>query len=98
MGPAGMRPVNIPLLSGRKISHVGSLILNWISRVRRADSAINDILAPLAVARERSFTKATAKLGGSQSALSHTIRGLEKRLGIPLLTRTTQRVAGVMSG
>ena len=93
-----MGPVDIRLLLGRKISHVGSLILNWISRVRRADSATNDIPAPLAVARERSCTKATSKLGGSQSALSHTIRGLEKRLGIPLLTRTTQHVGGVMSG
>ena len=74
-----MGPVDIRLLLGRKISHVGSLILNWITRVRRADSATNDILAPLAGARERSFTKATAKLGASQSALSHTIRGLEKR-------------------
>jgi DNA-binding transcriptional LysR family regulator len=40
---------------------------------------INDLLAFLAVARERSFTKAAAKLGVSQSALSHTVRGLEQR-------------------
>src|SRR5260370_2955316 len=54
---------------------------------------INDILAFLAVARERSFTRAAAKFGVSQSALSHTIRGLEERLGIRLLTRTTRSVA-----
>src|SRR6478735_6665124 len=59
---------------------------------------INDLLAFLAVARERSFTKAAAKLGVSQSALSHTIRGLEKRLGIRLLARTTRRVARGMGG
>jgi len=59
---------------------------------------INDILAFLAVARERSFTKAAAKLGVSQSALSHTIRGLEERLGIRLLTRTTRSVAPTEAG
>ena len=42
---------------------------------------VNDLLAFLAVAKERSFTRAAAKLGVSQSALSHTIRGLEERLG-----------------
>ena len=54
---------------------------------------LNDLLAFLAVAQERSFTKAAAKLGVSQSALSHTIRGLEDRLGLQLLTRTTRSVA-----
>ena len=54
---------------------------------------LNDLLAFLAVAQERSFTKAAAKLGVSQSALSHTIRGLEDRLGVRLLTRTTRSVA-----
>ena len=49
---------------------------------------LNDLAAFLAVARERSFTRAAAKLGVSQSALSHTIRGLEARLGVRLLTRT----------
>jgi DNA-binding transcriptional LysR family regulator len=53
----------------------------------------NDVLAFLAVARERSFTKAAAKLGVSQSALSHTIRALEARLGLRLLSRTTRSVA-----
>ena len=54
---------------------------------------LNDLLAFLAVAQERSFTKAAAKLGVSQSALSHTIRGLEDRLGLRPLTRTTRSVA-----
>jgi DNA-binding transcriptional LysR family regulator len=59
---------------------------------------LNDLLAFLAVAKERSFTKAAAKLGVSQSALSHTIRGLEERLGLRLLTRTTRRVAPTEAG
>ena len=60
--------------------------------------SLNDLLAFLAVARERSFTKAAAKLGVSQSALSHTIRGLEARLGLRLLTRTTRSVAPTEAG
>jgi DNA-binding transcriptional LysR family regulator len=59
---------------------------------------LNDLLAFLAVGRERSFTKAAAKLGVSQSALSHTIRGLEKRLGLRLLTRTTRSVSPTEAG
>ncbi len=58
----------------------------------------NDLLAFLAVARARSFTRAAAKLGLSQSALSHTIRGLEERLGLRLLARTTRRVAPTEAG
>ncbi|MGF6837229.1 DNA-binding transcriptional LysR family regulator [Paraburkholderia youngii] len=58
----------------------------------------NDLLAFIAVARERSFTKAAAKLGVSQSALSHTMRGLEARLGIRLLTRTTRSVSPTPAG
>ena len=54
---------------------------------------LNDLLAFLAVGRERSFTKAAAKLGVSQSALSHTIREFEARLGLRLLTRTTRSVS-----
>ncbi len=61
-------------------------------------SDLTDITAFLAVARERSFTKAAAKLGVSQSALSHTIRGLEERLGLRLLTRTTRSVAPTAAG
>jgi DNA-binding transcriptional LysR family regulator len=59
---------------------------------------VNDLLAFLAVARERSFTKAAAKLGVSQSALSHTIRALEERLGLRLLTRTTRSVSPTEAG
>jgi DNA-binding transcriptional LysR family regulator len=63
-----------------------------------ARETINDLIAFLAVARERSFTKAAAQLGVSQSALSHTVRGLEERLGIRLLTRTTRSVAPTQAG
>lgn len=59
---------------------------------------INDILAFLAVAQERSFTRAAAKLGISQSALSHTIRALEARMGVRLLTRTTRSVSPTEAG
>jgi DNA-binding transcriptional LysR family regulator len=59
---------------------------------------LDDLLAFIAVARERSFTKAAAKLGISQSALSHTIRELEARLGVRLLTRTTRSVSPTEAG
>src|SRR4051812_5261547 len=59
---------------------------------------VYDLLAFLAVARERSFTRAAAKLGVSQSALSQTVRGLEERLGLRLLTRTTRSVAPTEAG
>ncbi|HUN42659.1 MAG TPA: LysR family transcriptional regulator [Acetobacteraceae bacterium] len=59
---------------------------------------LNDLLAFLAVAKERSFTRAAAQLGVSQSALSHTVRGLEERLGLRLLTRTTRSVAPTEAG
>jgi DNA-binding transcriptional LysR family regulator len=59
---------------------------------------LDDLLAFVAVGRERSFTKAAAKLGVSQSALSHTIRELEARLGIRLLTRTTRSVSPTEAG
>ncbi|WP_445216242.1 LysR family transcriptional regulator [Bradyrhizobium sp. Pa8] len=59
---------------------------------------VNDLLAFLAVARERSFTRAAAQLGVSQSALSHTVRGLEERLCLRLLTRTTRSVAPTEAG
>lgn len=58
----------------------------------------DDLLAFFAVARERSFTKAAAKLGVSQSALSHTVRGLEARLGLRLLTRSTRSVSATEAG
>src|SRR5947209_17887692 len=59
---------------------------------------LNNLLAFVAVGRERSFTNAAAKLGISQSALSHTIRELEERLGVRLLTRTTRSVSPTGAG
>jgi DNA-binding transcriptional LysR family regulator len=59
---------------------------------------LNDLAAFLAVARERSFTRASAKLGVSPSALSHAMRALEERLGVRLLTRTTRSVAPTEAG
>src|SRR5919199_866648 len=59
---------------------------------------LNDLVAFVAVAKERSFTRAAAQLGVSQSALSHTVRGLEERLGLRLLTRTTRSVAPTEAG
>src|SRR3954466_15030790 len=59
---------------------------------------LDDLQAFVAVARERSFTKAAAKLGVSQSALSHTIRELEERLGVRLLSRTTRSVSPTEAG
>lgn len=58
----------------------------------------SDLLVFLEVANERSFTKAAAKLGLSQSTLSHTIRELEARLGLRLLTRTTRSVSPTEAG
>jgi DNA-binding transcriptional LysR family regulator len=59
---------------------------------------LDDIMAFLVVARERSFTRAAAKLGLSQSRLSQTIRSLEEHLGVRLLTRTTRSVAPTEAG
>lgn len=59
---------------------------------------LNDLLAFLEVARERSFTRAAAKLGLSQSGLSHKVRGLETRMGVRLLTRTTRSVSPTEAG
>jgi len=59
---------------------------------------LNDLLAFAAVARERSFTRAAAVLGMSPSALSHAMRGLEERLGVRLLARTTRSVAPTEAG
>jgi DNA-binding transcriptional LysR family regulator len=59
---------------------------------------LNDLVAFLAVARARSFTRAAAQLGVSQSALSQTVRGLEARLGLRLLTRTTRSVSPTEAG
>lgn len=62
----------------------------------RAD--LNDLTAFLAVAQERSFTRAAARLGVSQSALSQTLRGLEARLGLRLLSRTTRSLSPTEAG
>ncbi|WP_426756032.1 LysR family transcriptional regulator [Myxococcus sp. Y35] len=59
---------------------------------------LNDLMAFVAVARERSFTRAAATLGMSPSALSHAMRGLEERLGVRLLARTTRSVAPTDAG
>lgn len=59
---------------------------------------ISDLVAFVAVANERSFTRAAARMGVSQSALSHTIRKLEARLGLRLLTRTTRSVSPTEAG
>jgi DNA-binding transcriptional LysR family regulator len=59
---------------------------------------INTLAAFRAVAEARSFTRAAAQIGVSPSALSHTIRALEERLGIRLLTRTTRNVAPTEAG
>lgn len=58
----------------------------------------NDLIYLMVVAEERSFTRAAAKLGVSQSALSHAIRALEERLSLRLLTRTTRSVAPTEAG
>ena len=60
--------------------------------------SLDDLRALVEVARERSFTKAAAKLGVSQSALSQTVRELEERLGVRLLTHTTRSVAPTEAG
>ncbi len=63
-----------------------------------ARSNLNDLLAFRTVATERSFTRAAAQMGVSTSALSHTIRGLEERMGIRLLNRTTRSVVTTEAG
>jgi DNA-binding transcriptional LysR family regulator len=65
----------------------------WMQR-----GSLDDLRALVAVGRERSFTKAAAKLGVSQSALSQTVRQLEARVGIRLLTRTTRSVSPTQAG
>jgi len=59
---------------------------------------LDTLLDFLAVARARSFTRAAAQLGVSQSTLSHTIRELEERLGVRLLTRNTRSVSPTEAG
>jgi DNA-binding transcriptional LysR family regulator len=59
---------------------------------------LNVLAAFLAVAEERSFTRAAKRLGVSRSALSHAVRGLEERVGVRLLARTTRSVAPTDAG
>src|SRR5246127_3724429 len=59
---------------------------------------LGDLAAFAVVAEERSFTRAAVRLGVSQSALSHSMRGLEKRLGLQLLARTTRSVSPTAAG
>jgi len=61
-------------------------------------SELGDLSAVLMVAETRSFTRAAARLGTSQSALSHTVRRLEERLGVRLFSRTTRSVAPTEAG
>src|SRR5450830_933437 len=72
--------------------------VNTLHHKTMARDKLNDLLVFFAVARERSFTRAAAKLGMTQSALSHTIRALETRLGVRLLTRTTRSVSPTEAG
>jgi DNA-binding transcriptional LysR family regulator len=67
-------------------------------RMRMSRRPYDDLLAFLEIARQRSFTRAAAQLGVSPSALSHAMRGLETRLGVRLLTRTTRSVAPTEAG
>jgi DNA-binding transcriptional LysR family regulator len=61
-------------------------------------ASFNDLVAVLTVAKERSFTRAAAKLGVSQSALSQTVQAVEERMGLRLLTRTTRSVSPTEAG
>ena len=61
-------------------------------------SEYGDLAAFLTVAEEGSFTRAAAKLGTSQSALSHTVRRLEERLGLRILSRTTRNISMTEAG
>ncbi|MDQ2832352.1 MAG: LysR family transcriptional regulator [Acidobacteriota bacterium] len=63
-----------------------------------ARSDLAELSAFATVAEERSFTRAAARLGVSQSALSHTMRGLERRMGVQLLARTTRSVSATAAG
>jgi DNA-binding transcriptional LysR family regulator len=77
---------------------VGTIGKTLLAELINMKENLNDLTAFVSVAREGSFTRAAAQLGVSQSALSQTIRGLEERLGLRLLTRTTRRVAPTDAG
>lgn len=81
-----------PLIN-RLLPAVGSGMMQAMPREN-----LNDLQAFVHVAREGSFTRAAAQLGVSQSALSHTLRALEQRLGVRLLTRTTRSVSTTEAG
>jgi hypothetical protein len=85
----------VSLLMSRQRLEFGSAYVyySWMKR-----EELVDLNAFVAVAAERSFTRAAAKLATSQSALSHTIRRLEANLGVRLLTRTTRQVAPTQAG
>jgi DNA-binding transcriptional LysR family regulator len=85
--------IGLPLI---KAVYTRELPLEGLDKMARDN--INDMLVFFAVARERSFTRAAAKLGMTQSALSHTVRALETRLGVRLLTRTTRSVSPTEAG
>jgi DNA-binding transcriptional LysR family regulator len=72
--------------------------MNGPREIAMEKQSLNDMIWFLAVARERSFTKAAAKLGIAQSTLSHTIKRLEGRMGIRLLARTTRSVSLTEAG
>src|SRR5438046_961099 len=78
------------------------MIVRWVGGYEECSRMVRDELsvmsAFLAVADERSFTKAAKRLGVTQSALSHAIRGLEEQVGVRLLARTTRSVAPTEAG
>lgn len=69
-----------------------------MSMIHEMRTDLNELVAFATVAEERSFTRAAARLGVSQSAVSHTVRGLEAELGLQLLARTTRSVAPTAAG
>src|SRR5690348_4762079 len=70
-----------------------------MSKINKSmETGLNQLAAFAAVAEHRSFTRAAAQLGVSQSALSHTIRELEAKVGVQLLARTTRSVAPTAAG
>src|SRR5258707_15068412 len=78
------------------------MLVRWLGAYEECSRMVRDELsvmsAFLAVADERSFTKAAKRLGVTQSALSHAIRGLEEQVGVRLLARTTRSVAPTEAG
>lgn len=80
----------------RRLTQVNLQLL--VKIYQQWDETMNDVQAFIAVAREKSFTKAAVILGVSPSALSHTVKNLEERLGVRLLARTTRNVAPTEAG